>query len=60
MRVWLHYSANDSFRKIFGRLRYTRNILAHGQDVNDTLFQLVQKSVEFIALYVYTAAKFGE
>jgi hypothetical protein len=60
MKVWLHYSPNDSFRKIFGRLRYTRNILAHGQDVDDTLFQLVQKSVEFIALYVYTAAKFGE
>lgn len=60
MRVWLHYSPNDTFKKIFGKLRYTRNILAHGQDVDDTLFQLVQKSVEFIALYVYTLAKFGE
>lgn len=60
MRIWLHYSPNDTFKKIFGKLRYTRNVLAHGQDVDDTLFQLVQKSVEFIALYVYTLAKFGE
>ena len=60
MRVWLYYSSNDSFRKIFGKLKHTRNVLAHGQDVDDTLFQLVQKSVEFIALYVYTLAKFGE
>lgn len=60
MRVWLHYSPNDTFKKIFGKLRYTRNVLAHGQDVDDTLFLLVQKSVEFIALYVYTLAKFGE
>ena len=61
MRTWLQqYSSSDLFRKIFGKLKHTRNVLAHGQDVDDTLFQLVQKSVEFIALYVYTLAKFGE
>lgn len=58
MSIWLRYSSNNPFKKIFGKLRYTRNLLAHGQDVDDTLFQLVQKSVEFIALYVYTVAKF--
>lgn len=60
MRIWLQYSSTDSFRKIFNKLKCTRNLLAHGQDVDDTLFPLVQKSVEFIALYVYTVAKFGE
>lgn len=60
MRIWLRYSSDDPFRKVFNKLKYTRNLLAHGQDVDDTLFQLVQKSLEFIALYVYTVGKFLE
>lgn len=61
MRAWLQqYSSADLFRKIFGKLKYTRNLLAHGKDIDDTLFQLVQKTVEFVALYVYTVARFWE
>jgi hypothetical protein len=41
-------------------LKYTRNLLAHGKDVDDTLFLLIQRTIEFIALYIYTVARFLE
>ena len=50
----------DTFKKVYKKLKYTRNLLAHGMEVEDTLFMLVQKTIEFIALYVYTVARFVE
>ena len=58
MKYWLSCSPFDGFKKIFSKLKYTRNRLAHGMDVDDTLFQLIQKTIEFIALYIYTVARF--
>ena len=58
MSIWLRYSSNDPFKKIFGNLRYTRNLVAHGQDVDDTVFQLVAEVGGVHCLYVYTVAKF--
>ena len=60
MRAWVYCSPADGFKKVFGKLKYTRNLLAHGKDVEDTLFPLIQKTIEFIALYVYTVARFLE
>ena len=60
MRDWLYCSPSDGFKKIFGKLKYTRNLLAHGKDVDDTLFLLIQRTIEFIALYIYTVARFLE
>ena len=60
MCSWLYYAPSDTFKKVYKKLKYTRNLLAHGMDVEDTLFMLVQKTIEFIALYVYTVARFVE
>ena len=60
MSAWLYCYPSDGFKRVFGKLRSTRNLLAHGKDVDDTIFPLVQKSIEFIALYVYTVARFLE
>ena len=60
MRDWLYCSPLDGFKRIFGKLKYTRNLLAHGKDVDDTLFLLIQRTIEFIALYIYTVARFLE
>lgn len=60
MRAWLYCSPYDGFKRVFGKLKHTRNLLAHGKDVDDTIFPLVQKFIEFTALYVYTTARFLE
>ena len=55
---WVNYSEYTGFVKTFGSLKHIRNKSAHGQDIDTGLLSMIQNTTAFIALYVYTVARF--
>ena len=49
---------SDGFNKNYRSLYDLRNKLAHGVDITDTFVMMIQRISSFIALYIYTVAKF--
>ena len=60
--LWASNSAyrSDGFNKNYRSLAFMRNQLAHGEDITDTFVMIIQRISSFIALYIYTVAKFLE
>lgn len=57
-RMWINYSDTKGFLKTFNSLKHIRNKCAHGQDIDTGLMSMIQNTTSFIALYVYTVARF--
>lgn len=57
---WINYSECKGFVKTFNSLKHIRNKSAHGQDIDTGLLSMIQNTTAFIALYVYTVARFWE
>jgi hypothetical protein len=55
---WINYSECKGFVKTFNSLKHIRNKSAHGQDIDTGLLSMIQNTTAFIALYVYTVARF--
>lgn len=55
---WVNYSECKGFVKTFSSLKHIRNKSAHGQDIDTGLLSMIQNTTAFIALYVYTVARF--
>ena len=59
MRQWLAFE-QGGFVNTYERLRTIRNKCAHGQDINNGMLSMIQNTTGFIALYVYTVARFWD
>lgn len=49
---------NNTYRRYFRYINTLRNKIAHGNDINFSSIELMQRIAEYTSLYVYTVARF--
>jgi hypothetical protein len=61
MNHWVSGYDTNTFHRIFRNIRTERNKISHGEEfVSRTLPEMVLSITQYIALYIYTVARFWE